>query len=1143
MVDQLLEIFFLPPMAIARLGSGSNPSDSFRWVESMLPEESRSTLIRPSISLDVEADGSVTPRLPEEIVFKDAAASIRPVAPFFELWAKLQHGASGAVEVVPLNLSLLNRFNLSPGDVRYEIVIANRKAERRTGDAACSFVARAVVPGSDCRPHELLAFSPHTSGQEPLVYPERPIQLGTFQVIRPVEKTVASMPEVAAPDCSILRVRFTPPKGLVYGPPDAGYGPAPEVAPGLYEDAATQFGRIHEIVRPEHRILNGTTIWSRYIMMNGAFRDPPPQDGYDGAAVGDFRSWGCVDDTSDGIIEARLAIGGRRYRAVARVITGPPDFAPDRRPVYSVADDIADRELPPVEVCEATYQETKVEVLDFFHRAFETASLFNLDACRARALQENRIRLALHVGPSGKDEPKADGKSMTAQDKPYIDKLATLAPQRPSRFTEGTPNDELPYTNVVTSAHAPLKEELILLDFLRLRADHVKRVVRPPFARVCELPMNPAADSNPRFRDPRVFRDQLHDMRMPPYMRDANLQPLSLSWRQHRELVEFTELLGRRTGDSNISRGEGISHRDKIFPRNLTARMAMAARCTVGNPVTTRMESAVGNCFPGLEFDVRELDCRFFPGLVFQFVTKPLYPAKDARPDQQGVFLYYTDWLLDPMLPETSPEPWVQNLLDLYRTTLAKPALTEGQWYLDWIEQKSNRLSMTDPQGGYYDGELAWRLVRSLEPDVELKIGLVRRDVPEPRPRYELVGRRRRYIDQSGMFDEAYRPGELTQSMCNPWTHDFRDCACHYWASNHPDVVLHEPTPPRTPVTGWAQRLKSGAIYVDWLRRRDAASTVAARGTIAQNRPYQIDHYEMNQVWQTLPFVVDGREIEGSYAPPEGTPYEPYPAPKHLVTELEKVLGPMELALAMQYLYALFSLLDPESDEAAGLDSRWPTLRDDLRAVRQYLLLIAVSEMTHLRWVNQILWELDRHGFYPGVRHYRPVVRWADQLPTGGSLTELEPLTPETLARFIELERPKGGLLVAYGRCVATLRQEKYPKHLLEIALRIDGEGFAHYERFNEIRRILAPYNGTRDGYPYLRSIVKATVRQTRRALNLFDDVRGSIRGAYAAEARQDFAEAKKKIDVARSTMLEFRDEGERLAKKGLGIPLFRVKK
>src|SRR3954447_11982890 len=54
----------------------------------------------------------------------------------------------------------------------------------------------------------------------------------------------------------------------------------------------------------------------------------------------------------------------------------------------------------------------------------------------------------------------------------------------------------------------------------------------------------------------------------------------------------------------------------KIFPRNLTAR---ADYIVPGNPTNSRPESGVDNCYPGLEFDQRNLDQRFFPGLVFYF--------------------------------------------------------------------------------------------------------------------------------------------------------------------------------------------------------------------------------------------------------------------------------------------------------------------------------------------------------------------------------------------------------------------------------------------------------------------------------------------------------------------------------------------
>ena len=54
----------------------------------------------------------------------------------------------------------------------------------------------------------------------------------------------------------------------------------------------------------------------------------------------------------------------------------------------------------------------------------------------------------------------------------------------------------------------------------------------------------------------------------------------------------------------------------KLFPRNLTARADAVVR---GNPVNSRPESGVENSWPGLEFDHRNLEKVFFPGLVFEY--------------------------------------------------------------------------------------------------------------------------------------------------------------------------------------------------------------------------------------------------------------------------------------------------------------------------------------------------------------------------------------------------------------------------------------------------------------------------------------------------------------------------------------------
>ena len=158
--------------------------------------------------------------------------------------------------------------------------------------------------------------------------------------------------------------------------------------------------------------------------------DPQPSDSYDGANVGDNRSWGVVDDSCDGIIEAQVVVDGVRYVATARVLSSCPDFAPDRRPLNSLADDLADRDEPPVPVdTDDEAYETLDEIADLFERAFETASLINLDANRYRGLNENLSGADPADYP---DPPLIDFGSMTAKDKGYAD-LTAIVPrhQRP----------------------------------------------------------------------------------------------------------------------------------------------------------------------------------------------------------------------------------------------------------------------------------------------------------------------------------------------------------------------------------------------------------------------------------------------------------------------------------------------------------------------------------------------------------------------------------------------------------------------------------------------------------------------------------------------------------------------------------------
>jgi hypothetical protein len=512
------EIYFLPPLAIARLGGSDTPLDCFVWDTDKSIHGGNRTVIKPAVSLRVMADGSVRPFVPNVIQFRDGA-DLRPVAPFFELWAKVD----GKPSDVPVNLKLLEDENASLDSVEYKITVANRKAQRRTGSATCAYIARVTAHGDDHERKRLLAFSPRSPQQESLVLAEHPIPLGRFQVIRPINRRAMGV------DLSALRVRFTPATGEVYGPRTTTTGPASPLPPGQALDRVTLGGRLYEIVKPENRILSPYTKWSEYSMDADYQEDPRPSDSYDGANVGDNRSWGVVDDSCDGIIEAQVVISGKRFVATTRVLSSCPDFAPDRRPLNSLADDLADRDKEPIEVdSDPKLYQTLDEIADLFERAFETASLINLDANRYRGLNEN-----LGSAPDAQfpDPPHIGFESMTAKDRPFADLTADLSPE--------LGNDVLRYTDVADFRHEELSDVEALLDFFQEEPEHIEKLVRPPFGRFSQLPERASANPAPSFRDPRVLRDQLHDMRMPPYLRDSDSQPLSITWHQYDALMKL----------------------------------------------------------------------------------------------------------------------------------------------------------------------------------------------------------------------------------------------------------------------------------------------------------------------------------------------------------------------------------------------------------------------------------------------------------------------------------------------------------------------------------------------------------------------------------------------------------------------------
>jgi hypothetical protein len=620
-------------------------------------------------------------------------------------------------------------------------------------------------------------------------------------------------------------------------------------------------------------------------------------------------------------------------------------------------------------------------------------------------------------------------------------------------------------------------------------------------------------------------------------MRDSDALPLSLTWLQYETLMT---LLGELQNAPKMSVRDIPQRPGKVAPRNLTAR---AAYLVAGNPVVTRPEDAVANYYPGLELDGRNLDRRFFPGLVFDFIVDE---GDNSEGDHYGARLAYVDPYEDPELQADSDRAR-QLLLDLTEGDKAE-RLSSGKWYLDWLKQDGNQVSVRD-----LGGDRVWRLVRSLEPR-DLTIGLRRRDGTRLRKaerEIEFDGWRRRYTDwQTGVISTAYQPGELMQGLCSPWQHDFRDCACFYWASNHPDLVYGEiSSREATLPDGRSSDPVRANTRLDWLRAdRSSALVAAAHGSIPQNRPFQLDHHEVNASWQTLNIVLGNAEIRERHRPRSSDEARPFRSRQELINHLRNKAAPLEMALAIEYLYAMFSLIS--SDEAKALSAaerRWPLLAGDVGLVRRRLMMIAISEMEHLRWANQLLWEL--HQQQPDGR-FRAVLRQASEIPLGRHRRArphlLRPLTPDVLDEYIAVERPSGRIDGLYARIVTTLRRTDlgYPSHMAELAERIVSDGLHHESQFLQIRSALRAYIDKGPPYPYLRKLTLGSPRDSRvgPALGRLREIIANLEAAYNRSARYQYAQSSTDVGRARGAMDDLLLIGERLAAQGIGIPFLALR-
>ncbi len=494
----------------------------------------------------------------------------------------------------------------------------------------------------------------------------------------------------------------------------------------------------------------------------------------------------------------------------------------------------------------------------------------------------------------------------------------------------------------------------------------------------------------------------------------------------------------------------------KIHPRNLTAHADSWQR---GNPVTARPESGVDNSFPGLEFDQRNLDKRFFPGLEFEyhFGTPPILRRIEQERALRAIDMNDAD---------------VGRALILYKVfgTFGSPndGPIEREIALENVTQLSAWRIVHDLEPGHVGVFLApfsqsgpppLSLAEQDEADTAMRgnVNLIRRDAGGNLRFAVLTGDRAEYLVDGVINPALYEPGDLTRSLCAPWQYDFADCGCFYWASNKPDMVAAEP---------------DGDQFYNFQRIRNSATeppTGAPGSTPEERAQFQtiagwdqntMRHRRMIEDWETLPIVLDATETTAF----EPSPDETLPADRVLsraaVVERLKYLATVEHGLMVEYLFAHYSIDTPR--EQPVTDGAIARHYDAANTV----LSVAIDEMRHFRWVNEILRELGEATVIDRVGSFQDLDNDARFLAHDFSL---EPMTPERLGWFIDVERPSKEIDPSladdtidglYTRILLSIRQsgeftdDERAKLIHLIKLIID-EGYDHFSRFQNVQRVL----------------------------------------------------------------------------------------
>lgn len=554
-----------------------------------------------------------------------------------------------------------------------------------------------------------------------------------------------------------VRLRFTPARGFIYG--------AKQFDPEDTEDC-------DQLIDPSRQIYDGRRgTWYHFAPEDEARDDermqaaetvppslyaikpPAPSWLYNNVAI----SRGYFDDACDGIVEVSLRSSAGKLVAAARICAGPPAVAPDSLFVRSLADDLEQALLGPVVDDHEPLAVTRARAEEIVRRAFETVRFMNVEVMNGNDVN-GRSSLSLDSMP---EEEAAD----------------TERAIRPVMAPDG----------VDTLAIMTLHQQV----YAALRGG-----AAPWFVKLLRKP-HEVSD----------FTD--HGRRkMPALMCGADNSYLALTYRQIDTIRRVAQRRFERPAPPDESLATVASPR--LTPKNLTAQLFHVA---AGNPVSSRLETSVANCCPGLELDFRAAWRRMFEG-----ITLREYDNLVVGDDTKHGLLHHRLMAIEFELRAPGDDGRLARKIPTTNLMLG-PASSDpegsivltssdnpfGAAPLEWSNALAEVLAERQGQA------VTCYFSRNKHVD----------HIPDPRESTKWIAyefRVRHFFDPgTAMIAEALaEPGELTQGLCSPWQNDYRECSCYYWASARPDFVNVEPGPDGlSRGDNWFQKDRTGSYVPD----------------------------------------------------------------------------------------------------------------------------------------------------------------------------------------------------------------------------------------------------------------------------------------------------------------------------------------